>query len=79
VGDTLYGAPRSLRAGKRDLTLLDRNFLHAARIGFSHPSSGVWVDVQAPLPKDLRVYFDQLGASLGWRAAEIAAALAPYV
>jgi 23S rRNA pseudouridine1911/1915/1917 synthase len=79
VGDTLYGAPRSVRAGKRDLPLLDRNFLHAARIGFSHPSSGAWVEVRAPLPKDLRVYFDQLGASLGWRAAEIEAALAPYV
>jgi 23S rRNA pseudouridine1911/1915/1917 synthase len=86
VGDTLYGAPHSLpvrqaglRAGKRDLPLLARNFLHAARIGFSHPTSGAWVEVRAPLPKDLRVYFDEAGASLGWRAAEIEAALAPYV
>jgi 23S rRNA pseudouridine1911/1915/1917 synthase len=79
VGDTLYGAPRSLRVGKRTLPPLERNFLHAARIGFSHPSSGAWVEVRAPLPQDLRVYFDQLGASLGWRAAEIEAALAPYI
>jgi len=79
VGDTLYGAPRGLRAGKRDLPLLARNFLHATRIGFSHPSSGEWVEVRAPLPRHLRVYFDQLGASLGWRAAEIEIALAPYV
>jgi 23S rRNA pseudouridine1911/1915/1917 synthase len=79
VGDTLYGAPRVLRAGRRNLPLLERNFLHAARIGFSHPSSGAWVEVRAPLPRDLRVYFDQLGATLGWRAAEIEAALAPYV
>jgi 23S rRNA pseudouridine1911/1915/1917 synthase len=79
VGDTLYGAPRVLRAGTRNLPLLERNFLHAARIGFSHPSSGAWVEVRAPLPRDLRVYFDQLGATLGWRAAEIEAALAPYV
>jgi 23S rRNA pseudouridine1911/1915/1917 synthase len=79
VGDTLYGAPRVLRAGTRNLPLLERNFLHAARIGFSHPSSGAWVEVRALLPRDLRVYFDQLGASLGWRAAEIEAALAPYV
>jgi len=79
VGDTLYGAPRGLRAGTRNLPLLERNFLHAARIGFSHPSSGVWVEVRAPLPRDLRVYFEQAGASLGWRAAEIEAALAPYV
>jgi 23S rRNA pseudouridine1911/1915/1917 synthase len=79
VGDTLYGAPRSLRAGTRNLPLLERNFLHAARIGFSHPSSGAWVEVRAPLPRDLRVYFDQVGASLGWRAPQIEAALAPYV
>lgn len=79
AGDTLYGAPRGLRAGKRDLILLERNFLHAARIGFSHPASGAWVEVRAPLPKDLRVYFEQLGASLGWRAAQIESALAPYI
>ncbi len=79
VGDTLYGAPRSLRAGTRNLPLLERNFLHAARIGFSHPSTGAWVEVRAPLPKDLRVYFEQLGASLGWRAAQMEAALGPYV
>jgi 23S rRNA pseudouridine1911/1915/1917 synthase len=79
VGDTLYGAPRGLKAGTRNLPLLPRNFLHAARIGFSHPSSGEWVEVRAPLPRELQVYFDQLGASLGWRAAEIEAALAPYV
>lgn len=78
VGDTLYGAPRILRVGKRTLPLLGRNFLHAARIGFSHPTTGACVEVRAPLPRDLRVYFDQLGASLGWRAAEIEAALAPY-
>jgi hypothetical protein len=68
-----------LRAGKRELPLLTRNFLHAARIGFSHPSSGAWVEVRAPLPQDLRVYFEQLEASLSWRAAEIETALAPYV
>jgi 23S rRNA pseudouridine1911/1915/1917 synthase len=79
VGDTLYGAPRSLRAGTRSLPLLERNFLHAARIGFSHPSTGAWVEVRAPLPKDLRVYFEQLGASLGWRAAQAEAVLGPYV
>ena len=79
VGDTLYGAPRSLRAGKRDLPLAERNFLHSARIGFSHPTSGAWVEVRAPLPRDLRVYFEQVAAAAGWRAAESRAALAPYV
>ena len=90
VGDTLYGAPRILRAGARDLPPLHRNFLHAARIGFSHPSSGAWVEVRAPLPEDLQVYFRQVAASLferapstartqDRRAAEIDSALAPYI
>jgi 23S rRNA pseudouridine1911/1915/1917 synthase len=79
VGDTLYGAPRGLRVGTRNIPLLARNFLHAARIGFSHPSSGDWVEVRAPLPEDLRVYFDQIAASLGRQRSEIDAALAPYL
>ena len=79
VGDTLYGAPRSLRAGKRDLPLLERNFLHSARIGFSHPSTGVWMDVRAPLPRDLRVYFEQFAAALGRSTAEIETVLAPFL
>ncbi len=79
VGDTLYGAPRVLHAGKRNLPLLERNFLHAARIGFSHPSTGAWVEVLAPLPRDLRVYFEQIAESLGRRHAEIDASLAPYM
>jgi 23S rRNA pseudouridine1911/1915/1917 synthase len=78
VGDTLYGAPRGLRAGARNFPLLERNFLHASRIGFSHPSSGAWVEVRAPLPRELRVYFEQIAASLGQSKAEIEAALAPY-
>jgi 23S rRNA pseudouridine1911/1915/1917 synthase len=79
VGDTLYGAPRTVRAGTRNLPLLERNFLHAARIGFSHPSSGAWVEVRAPLPRDLRVYFEQIADSLGRRDSEMDAALAPYL
>jgi 23S rRNA pseudouridine1911/1915/1917 synthase len=79
VGDTLYGAPRGLRAGTRKIPLLVRNFLHAARIGFSHPSTGEWVEVRSPLPADLRVYFEQIAASFGQRKTEIDAALAPYL
>ena len=79
VGDTLYGAPREIRAGARKLPPLGRNFLHAARIGFAHPSSGEWIEVRAPLPRELRVYFDQLGSSLGWSAAELKSAIAAYL
>jgi 23S rRNA pseudouridine1911/1915/1917 synthase len=76
VGDTLYGAPRNLRVGTRNLPLLQRNFLHAARIGFSHPSTGAWVEVHAPLPRDLRVYFEQITDSLGRRDNRVRAVLA---
>jgi 23S rRNA pseudouridine1911/1915/1917 synthase len=79
VGDTLYGAPRLLHAGKRDLPLLQRNFLHAARLGFQHPAKPVWVDVRAPLPKDLRVYFGQFAAAVGCSDAEIESILSPYL
>jgi 23S rRNA pseudouridine1911/1915/1917 synthase len=79
VGDLLYGAPRTLRSGTRTLPLLERNFLHAALLGFTHPVTGAWVEVRAPLPTDLRVYFEQFAASSGWRPSEIQAALAPYL
>ena len=77
-GDTLYGAAQIVRVCKRTLPPLPRTFLHAAFLGFTHPTSGDWVEVRAPLPEDLRVYFRQVAASLGWRDAEISAALAPY-
>jgi 23S rRNA pseudouridine1911/1915/1917 synthase len=79
VGDLLYGARRGVHAGARNLPLLARNFLHAARIGFLHTSSAAWVEVRAPLPMDLRVYFEELTGALGWRKAQIEAVLAPYV
>jgi 23S rRNA pseudouridine1911/1915/1917 synthase len=79
VGDILYGAPRTTKSGTRTLPLLGRNFLHAALLGFAHPVTGAWVEVRAPLPADLRVYFEQFAASAGWRRSEIQAALAPYL
>jgi 23S rRNA pseudouridine1911/1915/1917 synthase len=44
VGDTVYG--------KRSDSL-DRQFLHAWRLGFEHPRSGDWIALEAPLPDDL--------------------------
>ena len=79
VGDTLYGAPGAIRLGSRTLPALGRNFLHAARIGFFHPSSDDWVEVRAPMPKDLRVYFEELSRCLGRLNTEIDSALLPYV
>jgi 23S rRNA pseudouridine1911/1915/1917 synthase len=44
VGDAVYGAPEPA---------LDRQFLHAARLAFTHPFTGERVDVESPLPADL--------------------------
>jgi len=49
AGDRLYGA----RPGPED-----RFFLHAARISFRQPNTGVTVTVEAPLPPELRSWLD---------------------
>ncbi len=38
VGDTVYGAPRQEKVGNEFMPALERNFLHAARIAFTHPA-----------------------------------------
>jgi 23S rRNA pseudouridine1911/1915/1917 synthase len=54
VGDFLYGAPHIIRELHGERTLeLDRNFLHAAHLEFTHPRTLNQVDVEAPLPQEL--------------------------
>jgi 23S rRNA pseudouridine1911/1915/1917 synthase len=48
--------------GHKGLYGLRRQFLHAARLAFSHPLTGVDVDVQSPLPEDLE---EALSAACG--------------
>ena len=45
AGDPVYGPPGELG--------LERQFLHAARLGFPHPMSGERVETESPLPPDL--------------------------
>ena len=78
-GDTLYGAAGQWRIGKITLPKLQRNFLHAARIGFAHPHTGAWIEVGAPLPVELRDFLGQLCAAVGESQSRIDAALAPYL
>jgi 23S rRNA pseudouridine1911/1915/1917 synthase len=59
VGDAVYGGvhrrvPGDLRAVMR----LDRPFLHAARLSFSHPRDRRRVDFDSPLPPDLQAVID---------------------
>ncbi len=49
VGDTTYGADPVL-AARLGLT---RQWLHAVRLGFEHPSTGEWLEVSSEYPQDL--------------------------
>jgi 23S rRNA pseudouridine1911/1915/1917 synthase len=69
VGDTLYGAPRSIvparNEGNRHPTegaavTMERNFLHAAHLEFVHPRSGKGLAIDAPLPAELDEFLQWL-------------------
>ncbi len=79
VGDTLYGAPKVAIAKGTPLPSLGRNFLHAARLAFSHPRTGQRLHVRAPLPPELRAFLDALRAATANLEPRIDAALQPYL
>jgi 23S rRNA pseudouridine1911/1915/1917 synthase len=79
VGDTLYGAPRQPKVGSAALPPLGRNFLHAARIQFTHPTTGKAIDVRAPLPAELVDYLREFAGAGGTEPAAVDAALRPYL
>jgi 23S rRNA pseudouridine1911/1915/1917 synthase len=58
AGDRTYGADPTL-AARLNLT---RPFLHAWRLGFTHPATGDRVDLTEPLPPDLQGVLDHLRA-----------------
>ena len=54
VGDAVYGSGRTWRG-----IHLQRQFLHAYQLRFTHPTSGVVMEFEAPLPTDLQAVLDQ--------------------
>jgi 23S rRNA pseudouridine1911/1915/1917 synthase len=69
VGDKLYGPDESCFARsadgqltEEDLAMLElpRHALHAARLSLAHPMTGAPLTVEAPLPEDLRAFWDRL-------------------
>ena len=58
VGDLLYGADPTLAARVG----LDRQWLHAVRLGFRHPGTGEPVEFATPYPADLQHALDVLRA-----------------
>jgi 23S rRNA pseudouridine1911/1915/1917 synthase len=64
VGDSLYGAPHRIGDGETALSL-ERNFLHAAHLAFTHPQSKKAMDIEAPLPIELEAFLAKIRAGLG--------------
>ena len=54
VGDARYGGRH------QPLADVPRFFLHAAHLGFSHPTTGAWLAFDSPLPPDLAAIKAQL-------------------
>jgi 23S rRNA pseudouridine1911/1915/1917 synthase len=79
VGDTLYGAASQLHVGRTTLPALDRNFLHAAKIGFAQPRTGKTIELAAPLPPELLSYLKRLEEAAGEDTKRIDAALTGFL
>jgi 23S rRNA pseudouridine1911/1915/1917 synthase len=79
VGDTLYGAAAQLRIGRVTLPSLGRNFLHAAKLGFTQPRTGKWIEVRAVLAGELRDFLKKLSEAADEPRDRIDAALAGYL
>jgi 23S rRNA pseudouridine1911/1915/1917 synthase len=63
VGDSLYGGVhRRVPGDLRAVTHLDRPFLHAARLAFSHPTDGRRMEFASSLPGDLQKVLDEIRA-----------------
>jgi 23S rRNA pseudouridine1911/1915/1917 synthase len=62
VGDLTYGADPTLSARLG----LDRQWLHARALGFTHPGTGEPVRFDSPYPADLATALDRLGSDRTW-------------
>ena len=61
VGDALYGGVhRHVPGDLRAVTHLERPFLHAARLAFTHPGDGRPMEFTSELPADLQRVLDEL-------------------
>jgi 23S rRNA pseudouridine1911/1915/1917 synthase len=54
VGDPTYGSGNTIRGSR-----LRRQFLHASQLHFTHPTSGKHLEIEAPLPDDLRAVLER--------------------
>ncbi|MBT0958826.1 RluA family pseudouridine synthase [Alphaproteobacteria bacterium KMM 3653] len=70
IGDPVYGGNRKLSpkavgdAGVEAVRAFPRQALHAATLGFEHPTSGEMMQFEAPLPDDMVGLLETLGGRL---------------
>jgi 23S rRNA pseudouridine1911/1915/1917 synthase len=62
LSDVIPGTPK-----EADEILMARQALHAFRLRFKHPKKGTWLEVEAPLPPDMRRALDVLRANRPFR------------
>lgn len=60
AGDNIYQNIKKKR--QQDVLGLKRQFLHASKLGFTHPKTGKWMEVSSKLPFDLKRVLKQLTA-----------------
>jgi 23S rRNA pseudouridine1911/1915/1917 synthase len=61
VGDATYGGVhRRVAQNLRPVMRLERPFLHAGRLAFTHPGDGRRVEFESPLPIDLQSVLDDI-------------------
>jgi 23S rRNA pseudouridine1911/1915/1917 synthase len=63
VGDPVYGGVhRRVLPNLRSVMRLERPFLHASRLSFTHPADGKRLTFESPLPEDLQRVLDDIVA-----------------
>jgi 23S rRNA pseudouridine1911/1915/1917 synthase len=70
VGDPVYGAPRSSSiadSAEAVAAAFPRQALHAWRIAFPHPATGTRIEIEAPIPADIRALLRVSGLGRGVR------------
>jgi 23S rRNA pseudouridine1911/1915/1917 synthase len=67
IGHPVAGDPEY---GHKGLLGLERQFLHAERLAFTHPATGGAIDLRSPLPGDLQRALKMAGRSTGGRGRE---------
>ena len=60
VGDPVYGRTRPAHRALLETLAFRRQALHAARLGFTHPLTGVALSLESPMPPDMQELFRRL-------------------